>query len=59
MSVGAATSVQWPAGAGAKGNDGVAGTVKNTKGAIGYVEYVYAARTTYRPRSSRTRPASS
>jgi len=41
--VGAATSVQWPAGAGAKGNDGVAGTVKNTKGAIGYVEYVYAA----------------
>jgi phosphate transport system substrate-binding protein len=42
--VGAATSVQWPAGAGAKGNDGVAGTVKNTKGAIGYVEYVYAAK---------------
>jgi phosphate transport system substrate-binding protein len=41
--VGAATSVQWPAGAGAKGNDGVAGTVKNTEGAIGYVEYVYAA----------------
>ncbi|MCK0197993.1 phosphate ABC transporter substrate-binding protein PstS [Ancylobacter sp. 6x-1] len=41
--VGAATSVQWPAGAGAKGNEGVAGTVKNTKGAIGYVEYVYAA----------------
>ena len=42
-SVGAATSVQWPAGTGAKGNDGVAGSVKNTKGAIGYVEYVYAA----------------
>ena len=42
--VGAATSVQWPAGAGAKGNDGVAGTVKNTKGAVGYVEYVYAAK---------------
>jgi phosphate transport system substrate-binding protein len=41
--VGAATSVQWPAGAGAKGNDGVAATVKNTAGAIGYVEYVYAA----------------
>lgn len=37
------TSVKWPAGDGAKGNDGVAGTVKNTKGAIGYVEYVYAA----------------
>lgn len=41
--VGAATSVQWPAGAGAKGNDGVAATVKNTAGAIGYVEFVYAA----------------
>jgi phosphate transport system substrate-binding protein len=41
--VGAATSVQWAAGAGAKGNDGVAGTVKNTAGAVGYVEYVYAA----------------
>ncbi|TDU00669.1 MULTISPECIES: phosphate ABC transporter substrate-binding protein PstS [Azorhizobium] len=41
--VGAATSVQWPTGAGAKGNEGVAGTVKNTKGAIGYVEFVYAA----------------
>ncbi|MDR3497473.1 MAG: phosphate ABC transporter substrate-binding protein PstS [Ancalomicrobiaceae bacterium] len=41
--VGANTSVKWPAGDGAKGNDGVAGTVKNTKGAIGYVEYVYAA----------------
>jgi len=37
------TAVKWPAGDGAKGNDGVAGTVKNTKGAIGYVEFVYAA----------------
>lgn len=42
-SVGAATSVQWPAGAGGKGNEGVAGTVKNTKGAVGYVEYIYAS----------------
>lgn len=41
--VGAATSVQWPSGTGAKGNDGVAGMVKNTPGGIGYVEYVYAA----------------
>jgi phosphate transport system substrate-binding protein len=40
--VGAATSVQWAAGSGAKGNDGVAASVKNTKGAIGYVEYAYA-----------------
>ena len=41
--VGAATSVQWAAGSGAKGNDGVAASVKNTQGAIGYVEYAYAA----------------
>ncbi len=41
-SVGANTSVKWPAGAGAKGNDGVAGTVKNTRGGIGYVENAYA-----------------
>ena len=42
-SVGAATSVEWKAGVGAKGNDGVAGVIKNAKGAIGYIEYVYAA----------------
>jgi phosphate transport system substrate-binding protein len=41
-SVGANTSVRWPAGAGAKGNDGVAGTVRNTRGGIGYVENAYA-----------------
>ncbi len=40
--VGASTSVNWPAGAGAKGNDGVAATVHNTRGGIGYVEYAYA-----------------
>jgi phosphate transport system substrate-binding protein len=40
--VGAATSVKWPAGAGAKGNDGVAATVRNTRGGIGYVEFAYA-----------------
>ena len=34
--------VQWPAGLGAKGNDGVAGQVKQTPGAIGYVELAYA-----------------
>jgi phosphate transport system substrate-binding protein len=39
--VGANTSVQWPVGIGGKGNEGVAGTVTNTKGAIGYVEYAY------------------
>jgi phosphate transport system substrate-binding protein len=40
--VGAATSVSWPAGTGARGNDGVAATVKNVRGAIGYVENAYA-----------------
>lgn len=39
---GAASSISWPAGAGAKGNDGVAATVRNTEGGIGYVEYAYA-----------------
>jgi phosphate transport system substrate-binding protein len=41
-SVGAATSVKWVAGNGAKGNDGVAATVKQVRGGIGYVEYAYA-----------------
>jgi phosphate transport system substrate-binding protein len=40
--VGANTSVNWPAGAGAKGNDGVAATTRNTRGGIGYVENAYA-----------------
>ncbi|HEY8066468.1 MAG TPA: phosphate ABC transporter substrate-binding protein PstS [Methylosinus sp.] len=40
--VGENTAVEWPAGIGAKGNEGVANNVANTKGAIGYVEYAYA-----------------
>lgn len=40
--VGANVSVEWKAGTGARGNDGVAGTVRNTRGGIGYVENVYA-----------------
>src|SRR5205085_8689101 len=40
--VGVATAVNWPAGVGGKGNEGVAGLVKQTPGAIGYVELVYA-----------------
>jgi len=40
--VGANTSVEWPVGIGAKGNEGVANNVSNTKGSIGYVEYAYA-----------------
>jgi phosphate transport system substrate-binding protein len=35
-------SVKWPTGTGARGNDGVAGCVKQTQGAIGYVEQAYA-----------------
>jgi phosphate transport system substrate-binding protein len=35
-------SVKWPTGTGAKGNDGVAGCVRQTKGAVGYVEQAYA-----------------
>ena len=40
--VGANTAVEWPTGLGAKGNEGVANNVAQTKGAIGYVEYAYA-----------------
>ncbi len=36
------TSVNWPVGLGGKGNDGVAGVVKQQEGAIGYVELIYA-----------------
>jgi phosphate transport system substrate-binding protein len=41
--VGANTSVNWPVGLGGKGNEGVAGLVKQTPNAIGYVELIYAA----------------
>jgi len=41
-SIGAATSVQWPVGIGAKGNEGVANMTTQTQGAVGYVEYAYA-----------------
>jgi len=40
--VGGNDSVQWPTGIGGKGNDGVAAFVRQTAGAIGYVEYAYA-----------------
>jgi phosphate transport system substrate-binding protein len=40
--VGSNTSVEWPTGIGAKGNEGVANNVGQTKGSIGYVEYAYA-----------------
>ena len=41
-SIGANTSVQWPVGIGAKGNEGVANMTTQTDGAIGYVEYAFA-----------------
>jgi phosphate transport system substrate-binding protein len=40
--VGSGTAVEWPVGVGAKGNEGVAGNISQTKNAIGYVEYAYA-----------------
>lgn len=41
-SVGKGTSVKWPVGLGGKGNEGVAGTVRQIEGALGYVELIYA-----------------
>ncbi len=40
--VGAGTAVNWPAGLGGKGNEGVTGLIKQTPGSIGYVELIYA-----------------
>jgi phosphate transport system substrate-binding protein len=40
---GKSTTVNWPAGRGAKGNDGVAGDVQQNPGSLGYVELIYAA----------------
>src|SRR5947209_8717576 len=41
-SVGKGTSVKWPTGLGAKGNEGVAGMIRQMDGAFGYVELIYA-----------------
>jgi phosphate transport system substrate-binding protein len=40
--VGSNSAVKWPAGIGAKGNEGVAGMVRQTPGSLGYVELIYA-----------------
>ncbi|MDA9432799.1 phosphate ABC transporter substrate-binding protein PstS [Bradyrhizobium sp. CCBAU 51627] len=40
--IGSGTVVEWPAGVGAKGNEGVSANVGQTKNSIGYVEYAYA-----------------
>jgi phosphate transport system substrate-binding protein len=45
--VGAGKEVKWPAGIGGKGNEGVAGVVKNTPGGIGYVELAYATKNNF------------
>lgn len=45
LAIGTATSVQWPTGIGAKGNEGVAGFVGQTSGSIGYVEFTFAKQT--------------
>ena len=42
VNIGKGTSVNWPVGLGGKGNEGVAGLVKQSEGAIGYVELAYA-----------------
>jgi phosphate transport system substrate-binding protein len=43
--VGVSTAVKWPTGVGGQGNEGVAGLVAQTPGAIGYVELIYALQT--------------
>jgi len=40
--VGKSTSVKWPVGLGGKGNEGVAGSIRQLQGSIGYIELVYA-----------------
>ena len=40
--VGKGTSVNWPVGLGGKGNEGVAGLIKQTPGSLGYIELIYA-----------------
>ena len=40
--IGFGTTVEWPVGVGAKGNEGVSGNIGQTKNSIGYVEYAYA-----------------
>jgi phosphate transport system substrate-binding protein len=46
--IGAGMAIRWPAGLGAKGNEGVAGIVKQTPNSIGYVELAYALHTRLR-----------
>jgi phosphate transport system substrate-binding protein len=52
---GTGKSVNWPVGLGGKGNEGVTGTVKQTEGAIGYVELAYANQNKIVPATIRNR----
>jgi phosphate transport system substrate-binding protein len=47
-SAGKGTSVKWPVGLGAKGNEGVAGMVRQMEGTIGYIELIYAVQNSIR-----------
>jgi len=53
--VGRGKSVNWPVGLGGKGNEGVAGVVKQTPGAVGYVELAYAKQNKMKVASLRNR----
>ena len=53
--VGVNTSVSWPVGIGGKGNEGVAGLVRQTSGAIGYVELAYAKQNNFTVASIKNR----
>ena len=56
--VGTGKSPSWPTGVGAKGNEGVAGQIRNTPGGIGYVEMAYVVENKMTAAMLRTRPAS-
>ncbi|HEV2736389.1 MAG TPA: phosphate ABC transporter substrate-binding protein PstS [Longimicrobiaceae bacterium] len=53
--VGIGKSVKWPTGLGAQGNEGVAGQVRQTEGAVGYVELAYARQTNLQTASVQNR----
>ncbi len=55
--IGVDKSVEWPVGIGAKGNEGVANTVQQTAGAIGYVEFAYAEQNKLAYADMKNRPA--
>jgi phosphate transport system substrate-binding protein len=55
--VGSDKTVKWPTGTGSKGNEGVAGTVKQTQGSIGYVELAYALQNNFTTASVKNKAA--